>query len=76
MKNKLHQRRIPFEYKHRSTNKPRNKKLECIWNNTKARIATLQYLKTLDYYKFCSHCMPSNNNLFAKKLNESSSTRI
>jgi hypothetical protein len=72
MSKRLQRKRInDSTYFHRTTNKPRNKDLECIWNEpdvvTQVRDIMLQ---NYDFYGFCDECMGSKDDLLADMGNE------
>ncbi|KAL7553682.1 hypothetical protein ACHAWF_018044 [Thalassiosira exigua] len=50
----------------RETNKPRKKDKECIWKSQKLQEKAEEYLLKFDYYKFCSQCMGTENEIPGK----------
>lgn len=65
MKGKLQKRRIEADYYFRSTNKPRQKTQECVWNNASTHDAIKAHLnEAYDYYNFCNQCLGSEHDLF------------
>lgn len=70
MDERLQKRRIQSSYVFRSTNKPRKKEQECIWNNTGLQEEVKAHLiNSHDYYEYCNRCIGSENDLFGIKLN-------
>jgi hypothetical protein len=61
----LERKRIETDYIHRSTNPPRNKTNECIWQRPDMHQRVTGVLKRLEYYRFCEECMGSENDLLA-----------
>jgi hypothetical protein len=66
MSERLQRKRIESTYVHRDTNRPRNKSLECIWNEpdvaTQVRDIMLQ---KYELYGWCEECMGSKDYLLA-----------
>jgi hypothetical protein len=64
MGTKLQRKRIPSEYIHRDSNRPRKKDKECIWNKPDLQKVVREILvKNFDIYRFCDRCMGSQNEL-------------
>ena len=59
----LQRKRVETPYIHRSSNLPRQKDHECIWNNTEVANQVLDHLHTLYYYRWCEKCIGSENDL-------------
>jgi hypothetical protein len=66
MSGKLQRKRIESTYVHRDTNKPRNKKDECIWKepDVAEKVRNIM-LKEHNLYGWCNECMGSKDNLLA-----------
>jgi hypothetical protein len=59
----LQKKRIPAKFIRWETNRPRNKKNECIWSKPELKKDVVDHLrKNYDYYGFCDACLnqPSN----------------
>ena len=65
MGTRLQRKRFQSTYAFRPTNKARNKRYECLWQNESAKLQVENYLKELDYYKFCNKCIDSPDDLLA-----------
>jgi len=66
MTSKLRKRRLQLDYVHRTTNRPRNKTAECIWDdaNAETRDMVLKILTEVDdAVDFCDACIGSENDL-------------
>jgi hypothetical protein len=61
----LERKRLETDYIHRSTNMPRDKTTECIWELPDLQDQVRRLLRRLDYYRFCAKCMGSKDDLLA-----------
>jgi len=59
----LQRKRIETNYSHRDTNRRRNRDAECIWKRKDILEKVGVLLGRMDYYKFCSECMGSEDDL-------------
>ncbi|KAL3816728.1 hypothetical protein ACHAXA_002214 [Cyclostephanos tholiformis] len=69
MSHYLQPRRIAAPYVHIESNpRPRDKTKECIWNRPDSfKQEVLNIMMKIPYYRFCSRCMGSNDDLLAIK---------
>jgi hypothetical protein len=66
MSERLQRKRIVSTYVHRDTNRPRNKDLECIWNEPDVANQVRDImLQEYDFYGWCEECMGSKDDLLA-----------
>jgi hypothetical protein len=66
MGHKLQRKRIESDYVHRSSNRPRDKEQECIWDSPDVASAVEDILLSkYDYYRFCDQCLGSKNDILA-----------
>ncbi len=61
----LERKRIEVTYVHRNTNNARDRNDECIWKNQKVMDLVKEILSSFDYYRWCNHCIGSENELFS-----------
>jgi len=65
MGEKLQRRRLPVDYVHRDTNKPRDRAVECLRvNETAAAEVRDMMINNYHYFAFCNECMGSSNALY------------
>jgi len=69
----LQRKRIETDYVHRDSNRDRNLTAECIWNRKDILEKVGVLLRRMDYYKFCSECMGSEDDVL-RSFNQSTTT--
>lgn len=60
----LQRKRVESEYFHRTSNIPRDKEHECIWNKgPEFQERVLEILRGYEYYEYCEDCMGTSDEL-------------